>query len=95
MHNITSNNNLAQIFSKTSEMGHIKELFSEVEIQSINLYKKSKVLEILMISNKLIPAQTLVEIEEIFADYFNLNSVNINIKFNIPQPLESLLLITG
>jgi hypothetical protein len=48
MHNITSNNNLAQIFSKTSEMGHIKELFSEVEIQSINLYKKSKVLEILI-----------------------------------------------
>ncbi len=92
MHNITSNNNLAQIFSKTSEMGHIKELFSEVEIQSINLYKKSKVLEILMISNKLIPAQTLVEIEEIFADYFNLNSVNINIKFNIPQPLEKLII---
>lgn len=91
MQNIVLHNNLARIFPETSEIEKIEGLFSEVEIQNINLYKTSKVLEIMMISKKLIQAQVLAEIEEKLTTYFNLNSVNIRIKYDISQPLEKLI----
>ncbi|NSW92325.1 MAG: PolC-type DNA polymerase III [Firmicutes bacterium] len=91
MQNVALNNRFAEIFPETSDREKIKNLFSEVEVRNINFYKRSKILEIIILSKKLIPAQVLAEIEEKFTDYFNLDSVNIKVKYNISKPLDDLI----
>ena len=60
-----------------------KELFCDARIQNINVYKKSRKLEIFIVSDKLIPAKALDNVEESFKKLFELEQVHIRVFFNI------------
>jgi len=62
-----------------------------MKVQNINYYRKSKILEIIVSSNELIPLRQLDYIEEKFAEFFNLNSVKVKINYNIEKPLDVLI----
>jgi DNA polymerase-3 subunit alpha (Gram-positive type) len=79
------------LHSEIREGQAVEALFGNVQVQSINFYKKSKKMEIKIESDKLIPTQVLAEIEEKFAGYFNLNYVDIRIKYLISDPIEVIL----
>ncbi|NMB98220.1 MAG: PHP domain-containing protein, partial [Clostridiaceae bacterium] len=69
----------------------IESLFGNIKVQEINLYKKSRKMEVKVISDRLIPAQTIAEIEEKFTGYFCLNCVDIKVKYAINDKIEELL----
>jgi len=90
--NVALNDSFSKIFSKELAIGHDTEgLPGNVKVQTINYYKRSKLLEIKMKSDKLIPAQVLADIEDRFAGYFNIDSVEVKVKYIISESIEALL----
>jgi len=92
MQELAFKDGFAKILSKEAlDVQDIRTLFSNVKVQEINFYKKSKKMEVKIISDRLIPAQTIAEIEERFAGYFCLDCVDIRIKYKIDEEFEELL----
>ncbi len=67
------------------------ELFKNVKISGINVYKKSRRLEINILSDRLIPAELLAGTEKCIINRFNVDSVFIRPKFDIDQTIEEIL----
>ncbi|MCR4434597.1 MAG: PolC-type DNA polymerase III [Clostridiales bacterium] len=79
------------LFPETNVGGEISGLMQNATIQKINVYKKSRRLEIFILSKKLIPSISLFNIEEKLAALFKLKSVDIRAKFDLSMPLEKIL----
>lgn len=81
-----------ELFSEINMGEKHSELFKEVTISHINVYKKSRRLEITLSSDNLIPAIHLSELENNFIKTFQLDSINIKIRFNAQLDFNEVLL---
>jgi len=54
---------LSELFPEVINNENERELFDNARIQNINVYKKSRKLEIFIVSDTLIPAKTLDSVE--------------------------------
>jgi len=57
---------LSELFPEVINNENERELFDNARIQNINVYKKSRKLEIFIVSDTLIPAKTLDSVEQSF-----------------------------
>ena len=85
------NRKLLELFPETELGQDLQTVFESLQIQSINVYKKSRKLEMFTKSRKFIPANAISTLEKLFADTFKLESVNIKVKFDMDMPLEKKL----
>lgn len=88
----TNEKKIFELFPEININKEYSELLKGVTINNINVYKKSRRLEIALSSDKLIPAVILPELENNFIKTFQLDSINIKIKFNLQITLEEALL---
>ncbi|MFZ5989840.1 MAG: PolC-type DNA polymerase III [Bacillota bacterium] len=82
---------LLELFPEVLSNHEVKDLFKSVRIQNINVYKKSRKLEIFIVSDKLIPAPALSSLEQNFKTSFSLDSVTIKPKFDVELSLKEIL----
>ncbi|MCX7746865.1 MAG: PolC-type DNA polymerase III [Clostridia bacterium] len=66
-------------------------MFKDVKILSVNLYKKSRKLEIFVSSDLLIPTKVFFYIEQKMKEIFKLDSISIKPKFNLILSLEEIV----
>ncbi|NLD49835.1 MAG: PolC-type DNA polymerase III [Clostridiaceae bacterium] len=83
--------NLIKLFPEVFKDGNIIDFFEGVEIQSVNVYKKSRILEIIVISDRLIPSKVLDNLERNFIKCFALEYVSVKAKFNIDMTFRDVL----
>lgn len=82
---------LSELFPEVLNNDSIKEFFSSARIQNINVYKKSRKLELFVVSDKIIPAEVLDKIEQNFRNLFKLEFVCIKVRFDVSLSLEQVL----
>ncbi|HHV29605.1 PolC-type DNA polymerase III [Acetivibrio mesophilus] len=82
---------LSDLFPEVISNDSVRELFDTARIQNINVYKKSRKLEIFIVSDTLIPAKTLDSVEQSFKRLFELEQVHIRISFNVELSIEEVL----
>ncbi len=82
---------LLDLFPDISISSKVFETLKNVELININVYKKTRRLEIEASSDNLIHAEILEILEKSFISSFQLQSVQIKMKFNISLPLEELI----
>lgn len=92
MQNVTyANKDFLELFPEASANKEVAELFKEVKLLNINVYKKSRKLEIFILSDRLIPAATLNSLEEALTKVFKLETICIKPKFNLMESFEEIL----
>jgi len=67
------------------------ELFRDVKVLGVNVYKKTRRLEILVSSSKLIPAEKLAGVERFITGFFKLGSIGLKVRYDLSMPLEDIL----
>jgi len=82
---------LCELFPEVINNDKDRELFSAAKIQGINVYKKSRKLEIFIVSDTLIPAKTLDTVEQSFKRLFGLEQVHLKVSFNVDFSIEEAL----
>ncbi|GAE87503.1 DNA polymerase III alpha subunit [Acetivibrio straminisolvens JCM 21531] len=82
---------LSDLFPEVINNDVDRELFSAARIHNINVYKKSRKLEIFIVSDTLIPAKTLDDVEQSFKRMFGLEQVHLRVSFNIALSIEEVL----
>lgn len=85
------NKRFLELFPEINSSGSFSEIFKNVVIKSINVYKKTRRLEILLESSELISASDVADLERAMADSFGLQFVNIKIFFSNQGSLEEIL----
>ncbi|HEX3028117.1 MAG TPA: PolC-type DNA polymerase III [Clostridia bacterium] len=91
MRNVLSDKNLVDIFPEISDSSEIYELFKDVKILNINVYKKSRKVEVFISSDKLIQADHINSLKQKFINIFKLDMVEIKPRFNIGMPFINIL----
>lgn len=92
MQNVTySDKGFLELFPEVALNEEISGLLKNAKVLRINVYKKSRKLEILISSKELIPAETLNNLENSFAGIFKLDSVSIKARFDLNMPLQQTL----
>ncbi|MCX7923897.1 MAG: PolC-type DNA polymerase III [Clostridia bacterium] len=86
-----NNKGFLDIFPELSANNEISDVFKNVKIVNINVYKKTRKLELSVVSDKLIPASAVANMETTFANLFKLDSVSIKLTFDTSLSLEELL----
>lgn len=84
-------NSFMDIFYEAPLSEETVQLFEKARIISINVYKKSKQLEVLLASEKFIPAEAVSEFEEYLIDLFNYKHISVKVKFETTLPLGKIL----
>lgn len=82
---------LSELFPEVINNENERELFDTARIQNINVYKKSRKLEIFIVSDTLIPAKTLDSVEQSFKKLFELEQVHLRVSFNVELSIEEAL----
>jgi len=82
---------LSELFPEVINNENERELFDNARIQNINVYKKSRKLEIFIVSDTLIPAKTLDSVEQSFKKLFELEQVHLRVSFNVELSIEEAL----
>jgi len=82
---------LLELFPEISLEGEYASLIKDAKILSINVYKKSRRLELHILSKTLIPAETIAGIEQYLASLFKLGTINIKVKFEVSMQLKDIL----
>ena len=72
-----------EVFPEVGHSGIIKKHFSDAKVQRVKLYKKSKKLEIQIVSCNLIPAQVLDSAGEMLEGALGLENVCIKVLFDV------------
>jgi len=79
------------LFSDVPVKDEVGQLFKDCRILSVNVYKKTKRLEIVLASGRLIPAPAAAEMEQALVAYFRHDRLILKLRFDIPMPLEKQL----
>ncbi len=82
---------LLEVFPGISYEDETLELFKSVRVENVRVYSKSKKLEINVLSDRLVPAEKVFNLEQQITNSYGMNSVSIKTKFNIDQPTEQLI----
>lgn len=82
------NNSLLDLFPEALRGGEVKDLADRVRIKAINVYKKSRKLEIFVSSDDLISIKKFESLEKNIMKSFSLDSVHIKPQFNTTYSLE-------
>lgn len=85
------NKGLFELFPEINANIDNPDLFKNVKIIGIDVFKKSRRLDILLSSDTLIPAVSLDKLEQSFINSFKLDSISIRAKFNLLIPFEEML----
>ena len=92
MQNVTIEDKmLPELFPEIKDNDIVKKYFGSARIRGINLYKKSRKLEIQIISDNLIPAEALENLERTLRMIFKLEQVYVKVFFNVNFPIEKLI----
>lgn len=82
---------IIQLFPEISNDGCLAEIFKDTRLIGINVYKKTRRLEIQIESSQLIPSQAIHELEKNMADSFKLAKVSVKPKYNLGLSLKEVL----
>lgn len=82
---------ILELFPEVSQYGKLAEIFENTKLIAINLYKKTRRLEIQITSDELIPARAIHQLEKNMAGSFSLDAISIKPQFSVSIPLEELL----
>ncbi len=82
---------LQELFPEIQDNDIVKKYFESARIQGINLYRKSRKLEIQIISENLIPAEALENLEKTLRKAFELEHVYIKAFFNVNLSTEDIV----
>ncbi|MCX8130093.1 MAG: PolC-type DNA polymerase III [Clostridia bacterium] len=85
------NKTLSELFPEVFSGDEKSNLLKDIKISSINVYRKSKRLEVFLLSEKLIPASSISKLEQNFVNSFQLESTSIKIRFNTSMELKDIL----
>lgn len=80
-----------ELFPEMAVSGGMAELLQQVRVHHINVFKKSRKLEIHITSGQLIPMAALAQIEQKFASVFHLESVTLLPRFTLEMAPEKIL----
>ncbi|PNT93256.1 PolC-type DNA polymerase III [Pseudoclostridium thermosuccinogenes] len=87
----TSNGKLLDLFPEIRLEEDVYNLLANLSIQNINVYRKSRKLEIFTLSRELIPAEVILNLERNLEKSFNLESVGIKVKYDLDMSPEKKL----
>lgn len=79
------------LFPEISNVKEAGDFFKNVKVVNVNVYSKSKKLEICVSSKLLIPANIITQVEKSFANVFNLESVSIKVRFEMSTDISEIL----
>ncbi|MCX7711836.1 MAG: PolC-type DNA polymerase III [Clostridia bacterium] len=88
---VLNNKSFLELFPEININQEINELFQNSKVTSVNVYRKSRRLEICISTDQLIPAATLHNVEKNFIEIFKLDGVNIRPKFELQLSLKEML----
>jgi DNA polymerase-3 subunit alpha (Gram-positive type) len=88
---ILKDKGLLDLFPELPLEGEAAGLFKDTKILNINVYKKARRLELVILSQRLIPAENITSAEQFLSGFFKLGSISIKVKFDIPKPFEEIL----
>ena len=71
-------------------IGGVPEILKSAKVLRVDVYTKSRRIEVLASSDKLIPAQSIAEIEKQFAESFKLDSFEIKMKYTVSMTLREI-----
>ncbi|HHV98132.1 MAG TPA: PolC-type DNA polymerase III [Clostridiaceae bacterium] len=80
-----------ELFPEGAKNYDIIEFFKDTKVKSVNLYRKSRKIEVFAVSEKLIPAEVIDEVEQSLAEKLQLGQIKIKIRFNVGLSLEESL----
>lgn len=83
--------NILQLFPEVAQSGKLAEIFRETKIIGINVYKKTRRLEIHIACDTLIPFKAVSELEKKLRESFGLDSVIVKPKFSVELSLQEVL----
>lgn len=93
MQNVTlKDKSFLELFPEININAEINELFLNSKVTSVNVYRKSRKLEICISSDRLIPAATLHNVEKHFINIFKLEAVVIRPRFEVAAGLKDILI---
>ena len=85
------NKSFCELFPEITKKKEVSEVLDSASILFINVYKKSRRLEIYISSKKLIPAPVLDKLEQDITSFFEMDSISIRAKYDVALPLEEIL----
>ena len=71
-------------------IGGVPEILKGAKVLRVDVYTKSRRIEVLVSSDKLIPASSIAEIEKQFAESFKLDSFEIKVKYAVSMTLREI-----
>jgi len=80
-----------ELFPEGANDCDIIELFKNAKVKSVNLYRKSRRIEVFIVSEKLIPAEVIEKVEQNLAKKLQLSQIKIKVRFNVELSLEDCL----
>jgi len=69
----------------------LADFFKDTKILGLNLYRKTKKLELSLESKELIPAEYLIKMQNAFVELFGTKSARIKMKYDIDMPIKDIL----
>lgn len=87
-----NNKSFLELFPEININNEINDFFKTSRVAAVNVYRKSRRLEICIVSDKLIPAAVLHNIEKGFVTIFKLGSVSIKPRFELSMGLKDIVI---
>jgi DNA polymerase-3 subunit alpha (Gram-positive type) len=67
------------------------DYFKNAEVLGINVYRKSRTVQILLQSQRIIPAPAVEKLEEYISDFFRIDTIKAKVKFILDTPFEEAI----
>lgn len=85
------NRGFTDIFKEIRFSGEALSYFDDVKVLNIGVFTKSRRMDLALAASKIIPAPMITEVENAFCSAFNVDSINIKVRFDLDLSLSHFL----